>query len=86
MLDTDTFIYLSFALSFGAPMLLAWRELHMVKPKRRRGGGDGNALPPAPVQPGPDDGDDALPPLPDSLREAAKGGSAPQRPKVLEPA
>lgn len=86
MLDTDTFIYLSFALSFGAPMVLAWRELAMVKPKRRRGGGDGNVRPPSPVGPSPDDGDDGLPPLPDSLRDAAKGIPIKTRPEVLEPA
>lgn len=86
MISSDLHIALSFLLTFGVPMLIAYRELRMVSPKRRRGGGDGNApvTPPAPVNP---DGDDALPPLPQSLIDAAKGTPAPQpsRPKVLEP-
>ena len=84
MIDSDTFTRLSLALSFGAPMIWAWSELRMEKPKRRRDGG-GNA-PRQSTPPRSPDGDDALPPLPDSLRDAARGlGSSPQRPKVPEP-
>jgi hypothetical protein len=84
MLSSDLHITLSFLLTFGVPLLIAYRELRAVNAKRRRGGGDGNApvTPPAPIEP---DGDDALPPLPPSLIEAAKGAPQPSRPKVLEP-
>lgn len=82
MIDTDTFMTLSFLLSFGVPMYLAWRELDMVKPRRRRDG-DGNAPRPTADPPLPS-GDDALPPLPQSLRDAAKGRPSPVRPRVRE--
>ncbi|TVQ36438.1 MAG: hypothetical protein EA356_05540 [Geminicoccaceae bacterium] len=84
MISSDMHIFLSFLLTFGVPMFIAYRELKMVKPKRPKGGGDGNALVDPPPTKDPD-GDDALPPLPQSLLDAAKGRPAPAKPKVLEP-
>jgi hypothetical protein len=81
MISTDLFITLSFALSFGAPMLLALRELAMLKPSASRpdGGLEREAPSPAPL------GDDDLPPLPSCLIPKLDHDPAP-RPKVLEPA
>ena len=82
MISTDLFITLSFALSFGAPLLLAVRELALLKPSPKSGpeGGLDRAAPsPVPA------GDDDLPPLPPSLIPDLDLEPAP-RPKVLEPA
>jgi hypothetical protein len=81
MISTDLFITLSFALSFGAPMLLALRELRQLKPSTSRpdGGLERERPAPAPM------GDDDLPPLPDSLIPKLDPVPTP-RPKVLEPA
>ncbi len=81
MISTDLFITLSFALSFGAPLLLALRELALLKPSstsRPDGGLDHEAPAPAPA------GDDDLPPLPPSLIPQLDRDPAP-RPKVLDP-
>ncbi len=82
MISTDLYITLSFILSFGAPILLALRELRNLK-AASAGGPDGGmereAPAPAPL------GDDDLPPLPDSLIPKLDDHPAP-RPKVLEPA
>lgn len=82
MISTDLFITLSFALSFGAPLVLALRELRLLKPAAS-GGPDGGVdrLSPAPAP----EGDDDLPPLPPSLIPQLDHDPAP-RPKVLEPA
>jgi hypothetical protein len=82
MISTDLFITLSFALSFGAPLLVALRELALLKPSADAGPDGGleqGAPAPAPV------GDDDLPPLPPSLIPHVDKDPAP-RPKVLEPA
>jgi hypothetical protein len=82
MISTDLFITLSFALSFGAPLLVALRELALLKPSAASGpdgGLDRTAPTPAP------EGDDDLPPLPPSLIPDVDHDPAP-RPKVLEPA
>ena len=81
MISTDLFITLSFALSFGAPLLLALRELAILKPSANEGpdgGMDQQAPAPAPA------GDDDLPPLPPSLIPNLDHDPAP-RPKVLDP-
>jgi len=82
MISTDLFITLSFALSFGVPLVLALRELRLLAPstdRGRDGGIDRRAPAPAP------EGDDDLPPLPPSLIPQLDHDPAP-RPKVLEPA
>jgi len=81
MIDTDLYISLSFALSFGAPLYLAFRELLLLKANRTRpdGGIEREAPAPMPL------GDDDLPPLPPSLRPEWHDLPAP-RPRVLEPA
>jgi len=82
MISTDLFITLSFALSFGAPLLLALRELALLKPSSASGpdGGEQRGAPaPAPA------GDDDLPPLPPSLIPNLDNQPTP-RPKVLDPA
>jgi hypothetical protein len=84
LLDADLHIALSFALTFGVPMALAYAELRRIE-RRRRGGPGGNAPAKAP-EPRLPGGDDALPPLPDSLRRAAEGRVRPARAKVPEPA
>ncbi|MFP4361916.1 MAG: hypothetical protein ACLFTG_14740 [Alphaproteobacteria bacterium] len=82
MISTDLFITLSFALSFGAPLVLALRELRLLK-AAAGGGRDGGVerVSPAPAP----EGDDDLPPLPPSLIPQRDHDPAP-RPKVLEPA
>jgi len=65
MIDTDLFIYLSFVLSFGAPMAVAVRELVVMK--RSRKGPDGGVLRPEPTPRPLLPGDDDLPPLPPCL-------------------
>ena len=81
MLSADLYVASIFTLTFGVPMVLAYRELRRVQRSRRRGG-DGNVEPDRRVPPLPD-GDHTLPPLPPSLVDAAKG--RPVRSKVLEP-
>ncbi len=85
MIDSDLFIYLSFALSFGAPMAVAVRELVVMK--RGRKGPDGGVLRPDPTPPPLLPGDDDLPPLPPCLipgndpifdREPARGPKVPE--------
>lgn len=81
-IDTNTFITLSFILSFGAPMLYAMHELRLTRRGERGGGGGGSAIS-APT-PGPlPNGDDDLPPLPPELVRAVTDVSAP-RPRVRE--
>ena len=81
MISTDLYITLSFLLSFGAPILLALRELRQLKASTSRpdGGLDRDAPAPLPLS------DDGLPPLPDTLVPKLDDRPAPQ-PKVLEPA
>mgnify|MGYP006280143895 FL=1 len=85
ILDTDTFIYLSFALSFGSPMLFAAYQLRTLKGGRK--GPDGGVERPEPTPPLLP-GDDDLPPLPPELipklDDAPVRGPAAPRPKVPE--
>lgn len=83
-ISTETFIFLSFVLSFGAPMLWAAHELRSVRRSRRGGGGGGSAVqdPPTPKLP---DGDDGLPPLPAELVKLVTDARAPAaKPRELE--
>lgn len=85
LIDTELFIWLSFALSFGAPMLYAAMELRSLRRHRpgRGGGGGGSAIqtPPRPKLPD----DDGLPPLPPELVELVTDARAPAaRPRELE--
>ncbi len=86
-MDTDTFILLSSALTFGVPLLLAFRELWLL----RNAEGSAGGLPPrdrrSPVAPppGPARGGPAVPrPLPECLIRAAQG--LPPAPPVHRPA
>ncbi len=86
-MDSETFIMLNSALSFGAPLALAVRELLVLRrDERRRGGGGSWKGDPAPDAPPPPPAPAGSKPLPDCLVPKLQPLPAVPRPRVLEDA
>jgi len=89
---SSTQVILSGIVTFGVPLVLAFRELVIVR-RPRRGSWDGDGPPsPTPVPPPPDtmpQGFTPMKPLPDCLIPKPLGSTpyknGPQRARVLEP-
>jgi hypothetical protein len=72
-MSPTTQVLLSGALTFGVPLVLAFRELHLLRRPGGKAGWGGDPVTPPSPPPRPADGEPPRKPLPDCLIVAAQG-------------